>query len=126
MHRGVVKIFKGTDLLGKVNSVPNKPSLSGCHTSKLFKKSTCENSSDRIWRDIVLTERNAEGDGTSRRERMAAWAALERLLRYFRGLTLTLEQRNSLKRLVDDFGHLYVKVFGEHNVTHYIVSNSFH
>jgi hypothetical protein len=126
MHGGAVKIFKDTDLSGKVNSVPNKPSLSGCHTSKLFKKSTCENSSDRLWRDIVLAERNVEGDGTSRRERMGVWSALERLLPYFRGLTLTSEQRNNFKGLADDFGQLYVKVFGEHNVTHYIVCNSFH
>ena len=121
-----MKIFKDTDLSGKVNSISNKPSLSGCHTLKLFKKSTCKNSSDRVWRNIVLTERNAEGDGTSRRERMAVWLALERLLPYFRGLTLTPEQINNFKGLTDDFGHLYVKVFGEHNVTHYIVSNSFH
>jgi len=123
MHGGMVKNFKDAQLSGKQNNVPNKPSLSGAHTAKLFRKSSCEGTSDRLWRDIVLAERNCGGDGNTRRERMEVWSSLERLLPFFTGLTLTTYQVSNFDRQAMEFGKIFVKVYGEHNVTHYIVSS---
>jgi len=110
-------------MTGKANSAPNKPSLNGAHTAKLFKRSNLPSTSDRVWKDIVIAERNGGADGTIRHDRMACWATLEKLLPYFTGLTLTQDQRTSFKNLAHEFGRLFVKVHGEHHVTHYLVSS---
>lgn len=89
MHAGAVKIFKDLELSGSSNSMPNKPSLSGVNATKLFKKSSQPTSLDRVWRDIVLVEQNSGSDGRARRHRMACWVALESLIPYFIGLTLS-------------------------------------
>jgi len=124
MHGGDVEIFEDKDLSGKSNSVPRKPSLSGSHAQKLFKPSTIQGGSNTVYKEVVLAKRNYLENGVARHGRLQVWIALEKLIPYFTGLILSMEQRNSFKGLVENFGSLYVKHFGEHHVTHYIVRNS--
>jgi len=123
MHGGDVQIFEDKDLSGKSNSVPKKPSLSGSHAHKLFKPSTAHGGSTKVYQDVILVERNYLDNGAARQGRLQVWIALEKLIPYFTGLTLTSEQRHSFKALMENFGSLYIKHFGEHHVTHYMVCN---
>lgn len=55
-------------------------------------------------------------DRSVRYEKVVVWVALEKLLLYFTGLNLIELEQNSFKRLSDEFGCLFVIVFGEQHV----------
>jgi len=42
----------------------------GAHVDKLFKPSTLEGRSDRVWKDLVAAERRFTDDGSHRREKL--------------------------------------------------------
>ena len=120
MHGRDVEIFEDKDLSGKSNSIPRKPSLSSSHAHKLFKPSNLPGGSSKVYRDVVLAEQNYLDNGAARQGGLQVWIALEKLIPYFTGLILMMEQWHSFKGLMENFGSLYVKHFGEHHVTHYI------
>jgi hypothetical protein len=121
-HGGNVLIFKDADLSGKSNDVPNKPSLSGAHCSKIFLKNTLPRGSEKIWMDIVHATKNFMNGGTDKRNQLMMWEALDELRVYFTKLTLTDDQRHDFKSKVESWGRLFLLCFGEHHVTQYMVS----
>jgi hypothetical protein len=123
-HGGNVTIFKDEDLSGKSNNVPNKPSFNGAHALKLFKlnPNILGNPPRKLYVDIVNAEKNTLNKGQAKRDRLELWHALDALQPYFTGLRLTNGQSaRDFKLKVDAFGQLYLKCFGEHQVTHYMV-----
>lgn len=120
-HGGNVVIFKDTDLSGKSNNVPNKPSLSGANCKKIFGPSTLEGGSDKVYKDIINATRNVVNGGESKRKQLEMWDALDDLVQYFTNLTLSREQKEAFKYKVEKWGKLYVRCFGESQVTHYMV-----
>jgi len=120
-HGGDVKILKDEQLSGKINSVPNKPSFGGAHVAKLFKPSTLEGGSDRVWKDVVSAERNFIEDGSQRRGKFQVWQELENLRPYLTGLSLNDEEINNYKAKIEKWGQLFIKYFGEQHLTHYMV-----
>jgi len=122
-HGGNVVIFKDPELSGKSNSVPNKPSLSGANCNKLFKPSTLEGGSDKLWKDVVHSTKNLLDGGDAKRLQLDMWAALDDLRQYFSSaLTLSDDQRHHFKEKVEHWGRLFIRCFGEQHVTHYMVS----
>lgn len=123
-HGGNVVIFKDDKLSGKKNSVPSKPSFNGVHAEKLFKKSTLPFGLEKLFTDVITTERNFIDGGEARRAKLAVWQGLDSLRPYFSGLTLKQNEINEFQSLVSKWGHDYIAVYGETHVTHYIVSYS--
>jgi hypothetical protein len=138
-HGGNVIIFKDDDLSSKSNSVPNKPSFSGAHSLKLFQSidkikgantgnplnnaNSLNNANPRkLYVDIVNAEKNLLRNGQAKKERLDQWIALDALRPYFSGLRLTdVQSANDFKTKAETWGRAYVKCFGEHHVTHYMV-----
>lgn len=137
-HGGNVIIFKDEDLSGKSNSVPNKPSFSGAHSLKLFQSidkirgantgNLLNNANPRkLYVDIVNAEKNLLQNGQAKKERLDQWIALDALRPYFSGLRLTdLQSANDFKTKAETWGRAYLKCFGEHHVTHYMVNVTKH
>jgi hypothetical protein len=127
-HGGNVVIFKDTDLSGKSNNVPNKPSFSGAHAMKFFSPKPDDTSENPrpLYVDLVNAEKNFNNNGQDKRDRMKVWAALDALRPYFSGLRLEEEQTvQDFKAKMDDWAQHYIKCFGESNVTHYMVSTNY-
>jgi len=117
-----VTIFKDEDLSGKSNNIPNKPSFCGAHALKLFNPNIHKNPPIKLYVDIVNAEKNTLNKGQGRRDQLELWHALDALRPYFTGLRLTNEQSaGDFKHKVKAWGRLYIKYFGEHQVTHYMV-----
>lgn len=114
-------IFKDADLSGKANSVPNKPSVSGAHCSKIFKQRKSEGGSDKVWKDIVQSCKNFLSGGEAKRAQLEMWSSLDDLQQYFTKLTLTDEQRLNFKSKVENWDRLFIKCFSEIHVTHCMV-----
>lgn len=125
-HGGNVVIFKDEDLSGRSNSVPNKPSFSGANAMKLFKNNPLEPQNPRkLYVDIINAEKNNMNKGLAKRDRFDLWQMLDGLRSYFSGLQLgDNESAGDFKKKVEEWGHQYIKCFGEHHVTHYMVSTS--
>ena len=121
MHGSNVKILKDRELSGKNNNVPNKPSLNGAQSARLFKPSNLVGSI-KLWRDLIVAMKITRDNGNTRRSHIQLWVAFEKLLPFFTSLSLSQEERSSFQPLVHDWGKIFVKVFGESHVTHYIVS----
>jgi len=64
--------------------------------------------SSKVFEGIVAAEGNFMDNGKARQGRLKVWLALEDLIPYFTGLTLTMNQQRSFKRLVEKFGKYYV------------------
>ena len=122
-HGGNVIIFKDHELSGKSNSVPNNPNFSGANCSKLYKLSTLEGGSDKLWKDVVNSTKNLLDGGDAKRLQLEMWASLDDLWQYFNSaLTLSDDQRHHFKGKVEHCGRLFIRCFGEQHVTHYMVS----
>jgi len=123
-HGGNVKILKDEELSGKSNSIPNKPSLSGTNSKKLFKPSILpEGSQEALYIDIVNVEKNRLNNRKNQQGRLKTWKDLYALMPYFQGLTLSEEERQAFPALVYNFRKNYIEFFGEHHVSHYLVSS---
>ncbi len=120
-HGGNVEITQDPQRSGKSNSIPKKPSFNGVVASRLFQASTWSGK-DKAWMDICQSEYNCLNGGGSRITKLEMWRAFEKIQPYLTGLTLTLEQRSTFKEKVEAWGKLYIKAYGEENVTHYMVS----
>lgn len=70
----------------------------------------------------MVVEKNFIDSGDNRRAKLDVWQGLDKLGPYFRGLQLDESQKQGFKQLVHQWGKDYIKAFGEHQVTHYIVS----
>lgn len=124
-HGGNVVIFKDQELSGKSNNVPNKPSFSGAHALKLFKEDPQSISvpPKKRFVDVVNAEKNNLRRGQAKRDKIEMWRALDAVRPYLTGLRLIEGQSSEdFKEKVDIWGHLYLKCFGEYQVTHYMVS----
>lgn len=121
-HGGNVIIFQDEQLSGKQNNVPSKPSFNGAHAARLFMPSRLLGGSPKLYTDIVAAEKKFIDSGGNRRAKADVWHGLDKLRPYFHGLTLSEDQIKEFKPLVDQWGKDYIKAFGEHQVTHYIVS----
>lgn len=124
-HGGNVVIFKSEELSGKCNNVPNKPSFSGAHALKLFANNPTNVGHPRkLYVDVVNAEKNYINNGQSKRDRLELWQSLDSLRSYFNQLRLTDEQSvKDFKTKIAAWGRLYIRCFGEHHVTHYVVRN---
>lgn len=124
-HGGNVIIFKDIDLSGKSNSVPNKPSFSGTHAMKLFKlkpETLTGPTPQKLYIDVVNAEQNCANRGQDKRDRIELWKQLDELRPCLQGLTLKEGQSaEDFKVKIEAWGRLFVKCFGEHHVTHYMV-----
>jgi len=99
MHGGNVKVFKDAKLFGKMNSLPNKPSMNGSQLAKLFKPSNLPTlDTHNVWRDIAM--RNTSNNGIAKRDHMHKWASFKKLLPYFIGLSSIEMEKLSFKNLV--------------------------
>lgn len=121
-HGGNVIIFTDGKASRKSNNVPCKPSFNGAHAAKLFNASTLPGGSEKLYTDVVATERNFIDSGVSKIRKLEVWQGLEKLKVYFTGLILNDKEIADFKSEVEAWGRSYVAAFGEHHVTHYIVS----
>jgi hypothetical protein len=121
-HGGNVIIFKDEQLSGKQNNIPSKPSFNGAHAGKLFEPSRLSGGASKLYTDVVAAERNFISSGVAKRAKLDVWIGLEKLKPYFEGLTLSDEKKAEFKGLTDTWGRQFIKAYGEHHVTHYIVS----
>ena len=121
-HGGNVMIFKDEELSGKGNNVPNKPSFSGAHAMKLFADNPTETLPKKLYIDVVNAEKNFMKNGQSKRDKLDMWHALDALRPYFCGLRLNEEQSAAdFETKVEQWGRSYIRCYGEHQVTHYMV-----
>lgn len=103
--------------------MPNKPRLSGANCSNLLKPITLEGGSDKLWKDVVNSTKNLLDGGDAKRIQLEMWATLDDLRQYFSfALTLSDDQRHHFKEKVEHWGWLFIRCFGEQNLTHYMVS----
>ena len=123
-HRGNVIIFKDGKASGKSNDVPCKPSFGGAHAAKLFTASTLPGGSEKLYTNVVAVKRNFIDSCVSKIRKLEVWKGLEKLKPYFTGLTLSDKQITDFKLEVEAWDQSYIGAFGEHHVTHYIVSTT--
>ena len=120
-HGGEVKILKDNQLSRNTNSVPNKPSFDGAHIDKLFKPSTLEGGSNRVWKDLVAAERNFFDDRSQRSEKFEIWQKFENLPPYLTSLSLLDEEINTYRTKIENWGQQLLRLFGKQHLTHYMV-----
>ena len=126
-HGGNVMIFKDEQLSDKVNSVPNKPSFNGAHAMKLFANNPVDIHPRKLYIDVVNAKKNFMNNGRSKRDKLDMWHAMDALRPYFCGFRLNEEQSAAdFKTKVEEWGRCYIRCYGEHQVTHYMVCHHNH